>query len=73
MTALYGWHEADRITSAGFTGSNQARHQSVHVNLLQKFWQRWQAGLEYRRFWVDTFDRQEGDVNIVHGALWFFF
>jgi hypothetical protein len=51
------------------------RHQSVHVNVLYKFWQRLQAGLEYRRIWVDTFNgpRREGDQNIVHGALWFFF
>jgi hypothetical protein len=83
FTAVYGWQEADDLVGVaafqdGTTGVDPKalrRHQSVHVNVIYKFWQRMQAGLEYRRFWVDTFNnpKREGDVNFVHGALWFFF
>ena len=32
-----------------------------------------QAGLEYRRFWVETFSGVEGDVNHLGGVLFYFF
>ncbi len=70
---LYGWEEADEIKAAGFTGTKQERHRTIHVNVMHKFWKRWMAGLEYRRFDVDAFNGTDGDANFVHGALWFFF
>ncbi len=53
----------------------QRTQQSVHANVMYKFWQRWQAGLEYRYEWVASFNNphQDGHANFVHGALWFFF
>ena len=53
----------------------QKTQQSVHANVLYKFWQRWQAGLEYRYERVDSFNNphQEGTANFAHAALWFFF
>lgn len=68
----FGWEKADEIPGA-FTGTRLERHQSLQVNVLHKFWTRWQVGLEYRRFDVEAFNRTEGDANFVHGALWFFF
>lgn len=73
INAVFGWHEADEIATVGFTGAELETHQSLHVNVIHKFWQRWQAGLEYRRFDVEAFNGDEGDANFVHGALWFFF
>ncbi len=88
FNAVYGWHEADRIPIARFTGGVAAgagtscapalspclaRHQSVDVNVLQKFWERWQLGLEYRHLWVDAFNRAAGNTNVIQGAIWFFF
>lgn len=74
INGVFGWHEADEITGAGgLTGTSLETQQSIHVNIIHKFWQRWQAGLEYRRFDVEAFDGTDGDVNFVHGALWFFF
>jgi len=73
LNGVFGWHEADAIPAAGFTGSSLETHQSIHVNVIHKFWQRWQAGLEFRRFDVEAFNGTSGDVNFVHGALWFFF
>ena len=86
VTGMYGWAEADEIpgsaaacTAAGatpascVTGFGLETHTSLHLNIIHKFWQRWQAGLEYRRFDVEAFNGTSGDVNLVHGALWFFF
>ncbi len=73
INGVFGWHEAEAIPAAGFTGSSLEKHQSIHLNIIHKFWQRWQAGLEYRRFDVEAFDGTEGNVNFIHGALWFFF
>jgi predicted porin len=83
FNGVYGWHEADplpgvaawRDTTVVIGDKAVRRHQSIHANALYKFWGRMQAGIEYRRYWVDTFNnpKREGDVNIVHGALWFFF
>lgn len=72
LNAAYGWADADEIPGV-FTGTSLETHQSIHVNVIHKFWGRWQAGLEYRRFDVEAFDGTEGDVNFVHGALWFSF
>ncbi|MFQ5830255.1 MAG: porin [Candidatus Methylomirabilia bacterium] len=73
LNAVFGWNDADECTACGFTGTSLEEHQSIHVNVIQKFWQRWQAGLEYRHFEVEAFNGDDGDVNIVHGAFWFFF
>ncbi len=72
FNVLYGWEKADEIPGA-FTGTNQKRHQSLQVNVQHKFWQRWQVGLEYKRFDVEAFNGTEGDANVIHGALWYFF
>jgi len=73
ITAVYGWAKADEDASIGFTGTQLEKHQSIHVNIIHKFWKSWQAGLEYQRFNVETFSGVEGDVNFLHGALWYFF
>ncbi len=75
VTGMYGWAEADAVAGTAFsaTSTNLETHTSLHLNIIHKFWQRWQAGLEYRRFEVEAFNGTDGDVNIVHGALWFFF
>ena len=75
VTGMYGWAKADAVPGTNFnaTSTNQETQQSIHITLLHKFWQRWQAGLEFRRFDVEAFNGTSGDVNILHGALWFFF
>jgi len=73
INAVYGWARADEETSIGFTGGILEKHQSLHVNIIHKFWKNWQTGLEYKRFDVETFSGIEGDVNIILGALWYFF
>jgi len=69
INAVYGYAKADKAS----TGSDLEKMSSIYLNIFHKFWQRWMAGLEYRRFDVETFAGVEGDVNIVHGALYFFF
>jgi hypothetical protein len=75
LNGVFGWNEADAITGVfGGAGTTTLEtHQSIHANILHKFWERWQAGLEFRRIDVEAFNGNSGDVNIVHGALWFFF
>ncbi len=73
FNVLYGWEKADEIQAAGFTGTRLERHRSIQVNMIHKFWTRWQVGLEYKRFDVKAFDGTKGDANLVHLALWFFF
>lgn len=73
INGVFGWHQADENVAGGFTGLSLETHQSIHVNVIHKFWQRWQAGIEYRRFDVEAFNGTDGDVNFIHGALWFFF
>ncbi len=73
FNVLWGWEKADEIGAAKFTGTRLERHQSIQVNVFHKFWERWQVGLEYKRFDVEAFDGTKGDANVVHGALWYFF
>ncbi len=73
INAVYGWAKADEDTSIGFTGTSLEKHQSIHLNILQKFWKNWQAGVEYQRYDVEAFNGTEGDANIVQGAIWYFF
>jgi hypothetical protein len=73
FNAVYGYHKADEIPAGGFTGNRLEKHQSYHVNVIHKFWDRWQAGLEYRRFEVNAFNGRDGDVNLIHAAIWYFF
>lgn len=49
------------------------RQQAVLGTVLYKFWQRFQVGVEYERIWVDAFRNNHGEVNIYHGAIWYFF
>jgi len=73
INGVLGWAKADEDTSIGFTGTSLEKHQSIHVNVIQKFWKNWQAGVEFKRFNVETFGGTDGDVTILHGALWYFF
>ncbi len=73
INGVYGWAKADEDTSIGFTGTSLEKHQSIHVNILQKFWKNWQAGVEYQHYKVDAFDGTNGDANIIQGAIWYFF
>ena len=48
LNGVWGWHEADAIPgvfSAATTPLSLETHQSIHLNILHQFWQRWQAGL----------------------------
>ncbi len=73
FNAVFGWNQADELSAAEFTGDRLETHQSIHVNVIHKFWERWQVGLEFRRWDVDAFNNKEGDVNLVHAAIWYFF
>ncbi len=72
VNAVYGYAKADEIPGA-FTGTSLETHQSIHVNVIHRFWERWQVGLEYKRFDVDAFNGRSGDVNFINGAIWYFF
>jgi predicted porin len=71
LNAVYGYATADEIPVA-FTGNSLEKHRSIHANIIHKFWDRWQVGLEYKRFDVDAFNGRSGDVNFINGALWYF-
>jgi hypothetical protein len=71
LNAVYGWAKADQ--SALYTGAVDERHQTVHVNVVQKLWERMQVGLEYQYAKREQFNGDEGDLNRVQAAWWFFF
>lgn len=73
ITGAYGWQKADENASIGFTGGQLKQHQTIHLNIWQKFWERWQAGIEYRWFGVKTFGGAKGDVTCVCSSLLYFF
>lgn len=78
LNAVYGLRDADDDSDSGFglgttRETQQERQQSIHLNVLQKFWQRFQVGAEFQRFWVDAFGQSEGSNNIYRLALWYFF
>jgi hypothetical protein len=83
FNAVYGFRTVD---SSGHSGVGRtagpfgntalfdlAHQKSIHVNIMQQFWQRFQLGLEYERQWVDAFRNNSGSHNLYHGGLWFFF
>lgn len=71
LNAVYGWAEADE--SALNTGANDERHQTLHLNVLQKLWGNMQVGLEYQYAKRELFDGDEGDLNRIQLAWWYFF
>ncbi len=73
ITGFYGWQKADESASIGFTGTAFKQHQTIHVNIMQKFWKTWEAGIEYRRSEVKNFNGDKGEVNCVCGVLFYFF
>lgn len=87
LDAYYGWAKADEEKSIGFTGdfcptvavniatggACHKKDQSYHVNVRQRFWQRWLFGLEYKHYKIETFAGTKGDVNFVEGAIYYFF
>jgi len=73
INGVLGFAKADENTAIGFTGTELEKHRTLHVNIIHRFWKSWQAGLEYKRVDVEAFNGTEGDVNIVLGALWYFF
>jgi hypothetical protein len=72
VTGMYGWQRADEIAKGGFTGDELRQHRSIHVNVIHKFWEHWQTGIEYRRFEVESFNGRHGRANGVLSALWYF-
>ncbi len=78
FNGVYGIRWADDSGFSGFgrgteTATRQETQQSIHVNLLYKFWQRFQWGVEYERQWVEAFRASEGSHNIYRVAFWYFF
>ncbi len=75
INVVYGYNKLDEsdVRKAGLSGTTLVKHQSVHANILHKFWKHWQVGAEYGRFWVDALNDDDGAVNIGRFALWFFF
>lgn len=76
VNGVFGWSEADSIPGvfdAVATPESLETHRSIHVNIMHNFWEHFRAGVEYRRFDVEAFNGVEGDVNFVHGAVYFFF
>ncbi len=78
INAVYGIRQADDNGASGFGRGAEAEvrqetQQSIHVNLLHKFWQRFQWGVEYERQWVEAFRASEGSQNIYRVAFWYFF
>lgn len=72
VNGAVGWHKAAEIKGSDFTGDALGKHTSIHVNVIQKFWERWQVGLEYRRYDVEAFNGRQGHVNGALAAVWFF-
>jgi len=78
LTGLYGLRTADPSATSGFgrgthAETDEVRQQSIHINVLQQFWTRFQIGLEYERLTVDAFRKNSGTENIYHAGLWLFF
>ncbi len=78
LDALYGFREADASDRSGFGRGSRAqtdlaRQESIHVNVLQQLFGRFQVGLEYERLSVQAFRNNSGAENIYHAAVWFFF
>lgn len=71
LNAVYGWAEADE--SALNTGAADEQHQTLHLNVLQKLWGNMQVGLEYQYAKRELFNGDEGDINRIQAAWWYFF
>jgi hypothetical protein len=72
LTALYGWQEVFTLDPRA-DRAQDAKQQSIHANVLQKFWGNVQAGLEYQYLKRTRFDGEHGNMARVQGALWYYF
>lgn len=73
LNAVYGWSHAHRAPHTDFTGTDRALYQSMHLNLLHKFWKDWKVGFELQRIDVKALNGDHGDVNIAHVGIWYYF
>jgi len=74
MNAVYGWELADRDSIVeDALPTFLYKFTSIHANILYEFYDKWQTGIEYERLTVHSFGGENGQVNIAHFALWFFF
>lgn len=71
VTGMVGAQHADEIKE-GFTGDELEQHRSIHVNVIHKFWQHCQVGLEYRRFDIESFNGRAGTANGGLAAFWYY-
>ncbi len=76
LNAVYAYSrlESDAVKGTGQSpATTRKTRRSIHANIIHKFWGRWQVGLEYARFDVETFDGTDGKANVALLALWYFF
>ncbi len=73
LHGVYGWHKADEKDSIGFSGTALKTQQTITVNIVQNFWQRWRAGVQYNRYDVKAFNGAKGDRDLVQGVVYYFF
>ena len=71
MSAYYGRRQADR-NDAALVGGDKLQ-DTVHVSVVQKLYGGLEAGLEYQYAHRQQFDLQQGEMNRVQGAMWFYF
>lgn len=76
LEGIFSYHKLDNDAVKG-TGQSLATtvetRREFQVSLLHKFWKRWQAGLAYERFHLETFNGTDGNANLGRAALWLFF
>jgi hypothetical protein len=70
LSAYYGRREAEK-NAASLAGDKL--QETVHASVVQKLWGGLEAGLEYQYALRRQFDAQQGEMNRVQGAMWFYF
>ncbi len=76
FNVVYEWMEADddpKIFDLSRTSGDKETIQTFNINVIYKFWTRWDTGIEYQYGKVDSFGASDGTINIVNYRLRFYF
>lgn len=71
---VYGIQQGQKIANTIlFSGNALKSLQDFRINLFYKFWETWQAGIEYQSIYVKSFNGKKGQANDIHCAIWYNF
>ena len=70
---LWGIQHGEEMRHTAFSEDRLKSIKDFRINLFYKFWDNWQAGIEYQTVLVKAFNGRKGNASDIHVAIWYNF